>query len=83
MDENTLKLKLYQEVDEYEGITTYEEINDKDNDIHFSVCNLNWQPEDALIDRSLFDANDYVKALNKGIELAKKGITKIVLIGKE
>ena len=56
---------------------------DKENDIHFSVGNLSWQPEDAIIGRSLFDANDFVRTLNKGIELANKGIKQVVLIGKE
>ena len=83
MDSEVLIIKLFQEIDEYEDMVTYQEINDMENDIHFSVGNLSWQPEDAIIGRSLFDANDFVRALNKGIELANKGIKQVVLIGKE
>lgn len=76
-----LELVIYQESDDYEEITTYQEINDKEHNIKFSVSNLNWNPEDALIDRALFSAGDYIDALNKGIELANQGYTEVV-VGK-
>lgn len=56
-------------------------IINKENDIYFGVCNLNECPEDAIIGRDLFDVNDYINVLNKGIELAKKGYTSVE-IGK-
>lgn len=74
-----LGIKLKQEIDEYEDIITYQELDDKENGINFSVHNLNWDPEDALIQRELFNAQDYVETLNKGIELAKKGYTSVVI----
>ena len=76
-----LELEIKQEIDDYEDITTYQEINNKEHNIKFSVSNLNWNPEDAYIDRALFSASDYIDALNKGIELANKGYTEVV-VGK-
>ena len=45
----------------------YQIINDKENNIHFSVCNLRECPEDAIIGRDLFDVDDYVKALRNRV----------------
>lgn len=56
-------------------------IKDDENDLGFGVCNLYECPEDAMIGRALFDAEDYIRTLNKGIELAKKGYDKVE-IGK-
>lgn len=77
-----LGIKLKQEIDEYEDIITYQELEDKENGISFEVHNLNWDPEDAYIERELFSAQDYINALNKGIELAKKGYTSVVIEDK-
>ena len=55
-----------------------QEINDTENGISFSVHDLYECPEDAVIGRDLFDAYNYIKALNKGIELAGKGYTSVV-----
>ena len=76
-----LELNLKVEIDDYDDITTYQSINDKENNIKFDVTNLNWNPEDAIIGRALFDAGDYIDTLNKGIELANKGYTEVV-VGK-
>ena len=73
-----LKVKVFEEIDEYDDTCRYQEINDKENDINFSVSNLDYCPEDAIIGRALFSANDYINTLNKGIELASKGITKVI-----
>lgn len=54
-------------------------IVDKENDINFGVYNLTDCPEDAIIGRGLFNSDDYIRALNKGIELANKGYTKVVV----
>jgi len=53
------------------------EIYNKENDINFSAYPLTDCPEDAIVERDLFNGYDYVKALNKGIELAKKGYDKV------
>lgn len=75
MTEKILTLRVYEEGDGYS--TTSQEIYDKEHDISFSVYNLCECPEDAIIGRDLFNANDYIKALNKGISIAHKGITKV------
>lgn len=77
---NELTLKCKYEYDNNECIRTYQEICDKKNNIDFAVSNFNYSPEDAIIDRGLFNADDYVNVLNKGIELAKKGYDKVNLI---
>lgn len=73
-----LKLTCHVEHDDYDDRDTYQEINSQEHNICFSVCNLEWNPEDAIIGRSLFTADDYIQALNKGIELAKKGYDKVI-----
>lgn len=75
--EKKLLLDVKYENDEDIGSERYQQINNKENDIYFSVCNLYDCPEDAIIGRDLFDVNDYIRALNKGIELAKKGYTSV------
>lgn len=79
--EKILKLDVCYVENDYEE-TLMEEIKDKDNDINFGVCNLDECPEDAIIGRCLFDTNDYIRALNKGIELLKKVIQKLNLVKK-
>ena len=73
-----LKLIIKEEIDTYEDEVRYQEISDKDNNIKFSVHNMDFCPEDAIISRDLFSALDYINALNKGIELAKKGYEKVI-----
>jgi hypothetical protein len=53
------------------------EIYNKENGINFSAYPLTDCPDDATVERDLFNGYDYVKALNKGIELAKKGYDKV------
>ena len=55
-----------------------QEIKCENEKLYFSVSNLCEYPEDAIIGRDLFDASDYIKALNRGIELANKGYSKVV-----
>lgn len=73
-----LELKVLEEIDTYDDEVRYQEIKDEDNNITFSVSNMDFCPEDAIIGRSLFTAIDYINTLNKGIELAKKGYDKVV-----
>lgn len=63
--------------DEDIGSERWQTIDNEENNIHFNVHNLYDCPEDAIIGRDLFDANDYINALNKGIELALKGYTSV------
>lgn len=45
----------------------------------FIVSNLCDCPEDAMINRELFDAYDFIEAVKFGMDLARKGYTKIKL----
>lgn len=46
---------------------------DENKKLLFSVCDLTECPEDAIIGRDLFDANDYIDTLHLGMQLAKEG----------
>lgn len=75
--EKELEVTVYQEIEDY--YTRNQELTCKDEpQVKYSVYNLCECPEDAIIDRDLFSANQYVAALNLGIELAQKGYTKVV-----
>lgn len=76
--EKELVLDYYEEFDDYDSLRGQTLIN-KDEDIYFDVYNLDECPEDALIERNLFNADDFVRVLNKGIELAQKGYTKVII----
>lgn len=56
----------------------WEEVENEEENIDFFVRDL-WEcPEDAVLGGDLFCADDYVSTLEKGMELARKGYTKIV-----
>lgn len=74
--EKILTVNVIYDEDEYVG-PIRQEISNEDQNIHFAVCNLSECPEDAIIGRDLFDADAYIRSLNKGIELAEKGFTKV------
>ncbi len=46
----------------------------------FSVYDLTEYPEDVTINRDLFDADDYLRAVRYGIELAKEGYDEVEYI---
>ena len=72
MENKTYKVVVNQEEDDYDGVC-YESIN---NDMmQFSVSNLCECPEDAIIGRDLFDADDYIRAVRIGMRLAQEGYT--------
>lgn len=76
ISKKSLTLDYTEENDEYVGVR-YQAVSNDEEKIYFSVNNLDECPEDAIIGRDLFTADDYVSTLNKGIELAKKGYTEI------
>lgn len=45
--------------------------------IHYSVCNLCDCPEDAIIERDLVSADDWLDAVRLGMQLAREGITEL------
>lgn len=50
------------------------------NDELFSVCDLTERSEDATINRALYDASDFLRAVRYGIELAKAGYDEVEYI---
>ena len=76
-----IKATIYYHNDPYEGVTWQEvEIKNKEE---FSCHNLDECPEDAIIGRDLFDANDYLNAVEFGMKLAKQGYDGIEVENKE
>lgn len=75
----TLTLKVHEAIDRYDGYVWGQEVHHNEDgvSIDFDAYNLNECPEDAIIGRGLFDAYDYIRALNKGIELAKMGYDQV------
>lgn len=66
------------------GDISYQQITcDAIPSVEFSVCNLDECPEDAIIGRDLFIAEDYINTLRLGIWLASKGYTDIEVTSKE
>ena len=47
--------------------------NNEDEKVRFSVSDMTEWPEDAIIGRDLFDANDFIAALKLGFAIAKRG----------
>lgn len=66
------KLKIVREFDEYDCIIESEELYDKDKCI-YSVHSLTDCPEDAIIERDLFSAEEYVDAVRYGMNLYANG----------
>jgi hypothetical protein len=73
-------LNLYEERNMYGP--TYQEIFDK-NEMLFNVSNLDEFPEDATINRALFSASQYIRAVRYGIKLAKQGYDDVELKREE
>lgn len=73
-----LVLDYSERTDSYGDIRGQSVVN-KHEGIYFGVSNLDECPEDAIIGRDLFAADDYIDTLNKGIELAKKGYTSVIV----
>jgi hypothetical protein len=48
-------------------------VKDEAGNIYYEVCDLNDCPEEAVIGRSLFSANDYIAAVRFGIQLHDMG----------
>ena len=60
------------------GVPTQQDVyseTDKGTVIEFRVCNLDECPENAIICRNLFNAEDFIKVLKLGMQLAKEGYT--------
>lgn len=71
----TLNLVIKEE--ERDFIIERQEIFSEEANIWFTVSNLYECPEDAIIGRDLFTAEEYIEALREGIRLAQMGYTNI------
>ena len=76
----TLNLKITEYYDEDIYDIGSQDLTCEQEKISFSVQNLCDCPEDAIIGRGLFSANDYVKALELGMKLAQMGYTDIDVV---
>lgn len=74
MENKAYNVVVNQKEDEYEGVCHEYIRNDM---MQFSVGNLCECPEDAIIGRDLFDADDYIRAVKTGMRLAQEGYTDI------
>ena len=72
-------LTIEEEHDIY-GECIEQEIYTDKNETLFFVHNLDECPEDAIIDRDLFTADEYIKAIEFGMKLANDGYTGINVI---
>lgn len=62
------------QTDEYDFVSGVD-LFDKEDNMVFSVYNLDGCPEDAVIGRDLFDEHDFIKAVKLGMKLAQEGYT--------
>lgn len=76
MSNKTYKVIVNQREDNYDYDGVYYEFINNDM-MQFSVRNLSEYPEDAIIGRDLFDADDYIRAVKTGMKLAQEGYTDI------
>ena len=66
--------------EDYDYYYRHHKVTDpKNGKVVFSAHNLAECPEDAIIGRDIFDAHDWLRAVNFGIELAKQGYTSAVM----
>lgn len=72
MEETVKVFKLVEEESDDGWYVRSQEVYDGDRSV-FDVWNLDDCPEDAIIGRSLFDAHDWLAAVNYGIKLARQG----------
>ena len=69
---------IFEEFCDFENVVN-QVAYDAENGISFNARELNTHPEKAFFYREMFNIRDYVQALNKGIELANKGYTRVNL----
>lgn len=68
-----------EELDDYDNLIYFQEVFCEDEpQVRYSVCNLTDCPEDAIIGRSLVSAEKYIKILELGMALGRKGYDYIV-----
>ena len=65
------KFKVYEEEEGY--YITYQRVEDQEGKDVFVAYNLDQCPEDAIIGRELFNAGEYIEAVQLGMNLAAQG----------
>lgn len=65
------KFKIYEE--EEDCYTTYQRVENQEGEDVFVAYNLDQYLEDAIIGRELFDAVEYIEAVQFGMNLAAQG----------
>lgn len=70
---NVLELKVSSKIDDYASLLEAQMVTCKQEPVTYFVQNLDQCPEDAIIDRDLFSAEDYIAALKLGMKLRDMG----------
>ena len=82
MAERIKRLYLYDEEDEYNRCS--QEIIDPDHEVSGYFVQDLWDcPEDATVSRDLVSAHQWLRFVNEGIQLAKMGYDRAVLVERE
>ena len=82
MAERIKRLYLYDEEDEYNRCS--QEVIDPDREVSGYFVQDLWDcPEDATVSRDLVSAHQWLMFVNEGIQLAKMGYDRAVLVERE
>lgn len=57
--------------------------SNEEEQISYYVQNLDQNPEDAIVDRDLFTAEDYIAAIQLGMDMREKGYTNVSIEWEE
>lgn len=79
----TLAFKVQNRFDDYNKITEAQMAICEEEQISYYVQNLDQYPEDAIVDRDLFSAEDYIAAVQLGMDMAAKGYTNVSIEWEE
>lgn len=79
-----MKKKILNLKEEYEdGYTVEQKVFDSDTGVMmFNVYDLTDCPEDATINRCLFSAGQYLRAIRIGLRLASEGYDEVEFVSK-
>lgn len=79
----TLNFKVQSRFDDYNQLTEAQMAICEEEQISYYVQNLDQCPEDAIVDRDLFSAEDYIAAIQLGMDMAAKGYTGVSIEWEE
>lgn len=79
----TLRFKVCSTFDDYNQITEAQMVSNEEEQISYYVQNLDQTPEDAIVDRDLFTAEDYIAAIQLGMDMREKGYTNVSIEWEE